>query len=135
MTPTLTQVRTALQNLATKKGRPDYELCTAKAVKRALENGTEHHLIAELPFFEIKQKEQDKPVVKEPIKRGYPTDVQALEVVIWLNNFNGLYRELAQKSGCDCAVLSNIKAKRRNVTLDMYNKIMKARKELEGVAA
>ena len=47
MTPTLTKVRTALQNLATKKGRPDYELCTVKAVKRALENGTEHHLIAE----------------------------------------------------------------------------------------
>ena len=81
MTPTLTQVRTALQNLAAKKGRPDYELCTAKAVKHALESGIEHHLIAELPFFEIKQKEQDKPVVKEPIKRGYPTDAQALEVV------------------------------------------------------
>ena len=48
MTPTLTQVRTALQNLTAKKGRPDYELCTAKAVKRALENGTEHHLIEEL---------------------------------------------------------------------------------------
>lgn len=135
MTPTLTEIRTALQNLAAKKGRPDYELCCAKQVKFALENGLEHHLIAELPFFEIKLKEQDKPVVKEPIKRGYPTDAQALEVVIWLNNFNGLYRELAQKIGCDCAVLSNIKAKRRNVTLDMYNKIMKARKKLEGVKA
>ena len=53
MTPTLTQIRTALQNLAVKKGRPDYELCTVKEVKRALESGTEHHLIAELPIFEI----------------------------------------------------------------------------------
>ena len=45
MTPTLTQIRTALCILAQRKGRPDYEICTAKAVKRALENGTEHHLI------------------------------------------------------------------------------------------
>jgi len=63
MTPTLTEVRTALQNLAAKKGRPDYELCTVKAVKRALENGLEHHLIAELPFFEVLPREEDKPSI------------------------------------------------------------------------
>lgn len=134
MTPTLTQIRAALQNLAAKKGRPDYGLCTAKEVKYAMDNGIEHHLIAELPFFEVKQKEQDKPVVKEPVKRGYATDVQALELVIWLNNFNGLYSELAQKIGCDCAFLSNLKAKRRNVTLNMYERIMRARNELEVAA-
>ena len=38
MTPTLTQIRAALQNLAAKKGRPDYELCTAKQVKYAMDN-------------------------------------------------------------------------------------------------
>lgn len=134
MTPTLTQVRTALQNLAAKKGRPDYELCIAKQVRFALENGLDHHLIQELPFFEIKQKEQNKPVVKEPVKRGYATDAQVLEVVIWLKNFNGLYSELAQKIGCDCAFLSNLKAKRRNVTLNMYERIMRARNELEVAA-
>lgn len=134
MTPTLTQIRAALQNLAAKKGRPDYELCTAKQVRFALENGLDHHLIAQLPFFEIKQKEQDKPLVKEPGKRGYATDAQVLEVVIWLKNFNGLYSELAQKIGCDCAFLSNLKAKRRNVTLNMYERIMRARNELEVAA-
>ena len=45
MTPTLTQIRTALCILAQRKGRPDYELCIAKQVKYALENGLEHHLI------------------------------------------------------------------------------------------
>ena len=134
MTTTLTQIRAALQNLAAKKGRPDYELCTAKEVKYAMDNGLEHHLIAELPFFEIKQKEQDKPLVKEPVKRGYATDAQVLEVVIWLNSFNGLYSELAQKIGCDCAFLSNVKAKRRSVTLNMYERIMRARNELEVAA-
>ena len=137
MTPTLTQVRTALQNLAAKKGRPDYELCTAKQVKFALENGLEHHLIAELPFFEVFLREEDKP--SKPMKpaepRGYPTDTQALEAVIWLKNFNGMYKDLAEMIGCDCGFLSNIKARRRNMTLAMYNKIMKARKELEGMAA
>ena len=133
MTPTLTQIRAALQNLAAKKGRPDYELCTAKQVKYAMDNGLEHHLIAELPFFEI-NREEDKPLVKEPVKRGYATDAQISEVVIWLNNFNGLYIELAQKIGCDCAFLSNLKAKRRNVTLNMYERIMRARNELEVAA-
>lgn len=60
MTPTLTQIRTALQNLAVKKGRPDYELCTIKEVKYAMDNGIEHHLIAELPFFEVLPREEDK---------------------------------------------------------------------------
>ena len=136
MTPTLTEIRTALQNLAVKKGRPDYELCTAKQVKFALENGLEHHLIAELPFFEIMQKEQEKPskLTKPTGQRGCITDAQALEIVLWLKNFNGLYKDLAKMICCDSSFLTNIKAGRRKVTLAMYNKIMKARKELEGMA-
>ena len=60
MTPTLTEVRIALSKLAKQKGRPDYELCLAKQVKFALENGLEHHLIAELPFFEVLPQEEDE---------------------------------------------------------------------------
>jgi antitoxin component HigA of HigAB toxin-antitoxin module len=138
MTPTLTEVRTALHNLAAKKGRPDYELCTAKAVKRALENGTEHHLIAELPFFEIKKPE----VKEEPLKptkpvepRCYPTEAQALEIVTWLRNFQGRYVDLAKMAGCQKGSIHHIKAGRNNCTLEMYKKLTKARKELEGVAA
>ncbi len=138
MTPTLTQIRAALQSLAAKKGRPDYELCTAKAVKRALESGTEHHLIAELPFFEIKKPE----VKEEPLKptkpvepRVFTTEEQALEIVIWLKNFNGLYKDLAKMVGCSSPMLIHIKTRRSKCTLAMYNKIMKARKKLEGVAA
>ena len=138
MTPTLTQVRTALQNLAAKKGRPDYELCTVKAVKRALESGTEHHLIAELPFFEIKKPE----VKEEPLKptkpvepRHYPTDAQALEIVTWLKNFQGRYVDLAKIAGCNKSSIHHIKAGRTNCTLEMYKKLTKARKKLEGVKA
>lgn len=134
MTPTLTQVRTALQNLAAKKGRPDYELCTAKAVKRALENGLEHHLIAELPFFEIKKPEVKEEPLRDVVPRSYPTDAQALEVIIWLKNFNGLYKDLAKMVGCTHSMLAHIKTRRYKCTLAMYNKIMKARKKLEGVA-
>ena len=138
MTPTLTEVRTALQNLAAKKGRPDYELCTVKAVKRALESGTEHHLIAELPFFEIKKPE----VKEEPLKptkpvepRHYPTDAQALEIVTWLKNFQGRYVDLAKIAGCNKGSIHHIKAGRTNCTLEMYKKLTKARKKLEGVKA
>ena len=136
MTPTLTEIRTALQNLAAKKGRPDYELCTAKQVKHALSNGLEHHLIAELPFFEVLPREEDKPTkpTKPTGQRGCATDAQALEVVTWLKNFDGLYKDLAKMICCDSSFLTNIKAGRRKVTLAMYNKIMKARKELEGMA-
>lgn len=63
MTPTLTQVRTALQNLAAKKGRPDYELCTAKQVKFALEHGLDHPLIEE-----VRGLIEFKPVVDEVVR-------------------------------------------------------------------
>jgi antitoxin component HigA of HigAB toxin-antitoxin module len=135
MTPTLTEVRTALQNLAAKKGRPDYELCTAKAVKRALENGTEHHLIAELPFFEIKKPEVKEEPLRDVVPRSYPTEEQALEIVTWLKNFQGRYVDLAKIAGCQKGSIHHIKAGRINCTLEMYKKLTKARKELEGVAA
>lgn len=133
MTPTLAEIRAALRILAQRKGRPDYELCTVKEVKHALSNGLEHHLIAELPFFEIK-REEDKSIEKNPVvTRVYPDEVQALELIIWLKRFNGLYKDLAQMIGCDCSILTNIKAGRRKVTLAMYNRLTKAREELESV--
>ena len=135
MTPTLTQIRSALQNLAAKKGRPDYELCTVKAVKRALENGTEHHLIAELPFFEIKKPEVKEEPLRDVVPRSYPTEEQALEIVTWLKNFQGRYVDLAKIAGCQKGSIHHIKAGRTNCTLEMYKKLTKARKELEGVAA
>ena len=138
MTPTLTQVRTALQNLAAKKGRPDYELCTAKAVKRAFENGLDHPLIAELPFFEIKKpevKEEPLKPIKPVVPRCYPTDAQALEIVTWLKNFQGRYVDLAKIAGCQKGSIHHIKAGRTNCTLEMYKKLTKARKKLEGVKA
>lgn len=136
MTPTLTEIRTALQNLAVKKGRPDYELCTVKQVKFALENGLEHHLIAELPFFEVLPREEDKPSkpTKPTGQRGYTTDAQALEVVIWLKNFSGLYKDLVKMVGCSSSILIQIKTRRSRCTFEMYNKIMKAREELEEMA-
>ena len=135
MTPTLTEVRAALQNLAAKKGRPDYELCTVKAVKRALENGTEHHLIAELPFFEIKKPEVKEEPLRDVVPRSYPTEAQALEIVTWLKNFQGRYVDLAKIAGCQKGSIHHIKAGRTNCTLEMYKKLTKARKELEGVKA
>jgi len=135
MTPTLTEVRAALRILAQRKGRPDYELCTAKAVKRALENGTEHHLIAELPFFEIKKPEVKEEPLRDVVPRSYPTEAQSLEIVTWLKNFNGLYKDLAKMVGCNSSMLIHLKTRRSRCTLDMYNRIMKARKKLEGVKA
>ena len=128
MTPTLTEVRTALHNIAAKKGRPDYELCTAKEVKRALEHGLDHPLIAELPFFEIKKPEVKEEPLRDVVPRSYPTEAQALEIVTWLKNFNGLYKDLAKMVGCSSPMLIHIKTRRSKCTLAMYNKIMKARK-------
>ena len=135
MTPTLTEVRTALQNLAVKKGRPDYELCTVKAVKRALDNGTEHHLIAELPFFEIKKPEVKEEPLRDVVPRRYPTEAQSLEIVTWLKRYEGKREHLAQLAECTPGNIGHIKAGRTNCTLEMYKKLTKARKELEGVAA
>ena len=149
MTPTLTEIRTALQKLAAKKGRPDYELCTAKAVKRALENGTEHHLIKDvLPliavpkvFVEVvavvKPKRPKHRVSKARVakKREYPTTAQIAELTTWLNVYQGSHAALARMADCSDSILSHIKRGKRNCTLDIFNKVSEARKKLDGVAA
>ena len=146
MTPTLTQIRTALQNLAAKKGRPDYELCTAKAVKRALENGTEHHLIKDVlaliaapvvvkEAVVVKPKRPKHRVSKARVskKREYPTTAQIAELTTWLNVYQGSHAALARMAGCSDSILSYIKRGKRNCTLDIFNKVSEARKQLEGV--
>ena len=148
MTPTLTQIRAALQNLAAKKGRPDYELCTVKAVKRALENGTEHHLIKDVLALTaapvvvkeavvVKPKRPKHRVSKARVakKREYPTTAQIAELTTWLNVYQGSHAALARMAGCSDSILSHIKRGKRNCTLDIFNKVSEARKQLEGVAA
>ena len=92
MTPTLTQIRTALCILAQRKGRPGYELCTAKQVRFALENGLDHHLIKDvLPLIAVPKVVEEVVVVKPKRpkhrvskamvakKREYPTTAQLKE--------------------------------------------------------
>lgn len=148
MTPTLTEVRTALQNLAAKKGRPDYELCIAKQVRFALENGLEHHLIEEvLPLIAAPRVFVEETVVVKPKrpkhrvskarlakKREYPTTAQIAELTTWLNTYKGSHAALARMSGCSHSILSHIKLGARNCTLDIFNKVSEARKQLDGVA-
>ena len=148
MTPTLTQIRTALCILAQRKGRPGYELCTAKAVKRALENGTEHHLIKDVLALTaapvvvkeavvVKPKRPKHRVSKARVakKREYPTTAQIAELTTWLNVYQGSYAALARMAGCSDSILSHIKLGKRNCTLDIFNKVSEARKKLDGVAA
>jgi len=145
MTPTLTGVRTALQNLAAKKGRPDYELCTAKQVKTAFECGIHHALIGELiPLIDFTKKEAEKPVKPKGLrgsqarlarKRYYPSSEQVVEVIEWLNQSGIKLSDIAAKADCRYSSLSVIRKGNKKFTLDLYNKIMKARKELEGVKA
>ena len=142
MTPTLTEIITALQNLAMKKGRPHYELCTAKEVRYALENGLEHHLIEELRgLIQERTIPQDITQVKKVsharlVKHHvYPTAEQAKDIVDWIRSYGGRLVDVAKIAGCAHSTLSQIRSgTRRSFTLDMYNKIMKAREELEGMA-
>ena len=133
MTPTLTQVRTALQNLAAKKGRPDYELCTAKAVKRALENGTEHHLIAELPFFEIKKPEVKKEPLK-PVKPKRPSNEAFKKLAGWIRRCKLSQAKLAINAGCSKSIISEIEnGKAKTCSIEMFNKINSVRMSLESI--
>jgi len=131
--PSLTQVRQALKLLAERKGRPDYELCTAKEVKFALEHGLEHPLIKELPFFELEPREEDKPL--NPYgTRQYPDPKERKEMEDWIKGYQGMLADLASKAGCSASNLSHIKNGRINCTMDMYTKLMKVRESM-GVAA
>ena len=141
MTPTLTQILTALQNLAMKKGRTHYELCTAKQVKFALENGLDHHLIEELRGL-IQERTipkditQDKKVSHARLtkRRVYPTREQEIEVISWLNNCGYSLPKISRVANCGGSTLSLIRRGKQKFTMDVYNKIVKARKELEGMA-
>ena len=152
MTPTLTQVRAALRILAQRKGRPDYELCIAKQVKFALENGLDHPLIGDvLPLIAapiaapvvVKEAVVVKPerpkhrVSKARVakKREYPTTAQIAELTTWLNVYQGSHAALARIAGCSDSILSHIKRGKRNCTLDIFNKVSEARKQLEGMVA
>ena len=149
MTPTLTEIRRALQELALKKARPDYELCCAKQVKYALDNGLEHHLIEDVLLLiavpkvvveeavVVKPKRPKHRVSKARVakKREYPTTAQIAELTTWLNVYEGSHAALARMAGCSDSILSHIKLGKRNCTLDIFNKVSEARKQLEGVAA
>lgn len=141
MTPTLTQVRTALQNLAAKKGRPDYELCTAKQVKFALEHGLDHPLIEE-----VRGLIEFKPVVDEVVRthrvsharlvkhRVYPTAEQAKDIVDWIRSYGGRLVDVARIAGCAHSTLSLIRSgTKHSFTLDLYNKMNTARMSLENI--
>ena len=140
--PTITQVKQALHKLAEQKNRPDYELCIAKQVKFALENGLDHHLIEELRgLIQERTIPQDITQVKKVsharlVKHCvYPTAEQAKDIVDWIRSYGGRLVDVARIAGCAHSTLSLIRSgTRHSFTLDMYNKIMKARKELEGMA-
>ena len=147
--PTITQVKQALHKLAEQKNRPSYELCTAKQVKYAMENGLEHHLIEEvLPLIAVPKVVVEEVVVVKPKrpkhrvskarvakKREYPTTAQIAELTTWLNIYEGSHAALARMAGCSDSILSHIKHGKRNCTLDIFNKVSEARKQLEGMAA
>ena len=147
--PTITQVKQALQKLAEQKNRPSYELCTAKQVKFALENGLDHPLIEDvLPLIAVPKVVVEEVVVVKPKrpkhrvskarvakKREYPTTAQIAELTTWLNVYQGSHAALARMAGCSDSILSHIKRGKRNCTLDIFNKVSEARKQLEGMAA
>ena len=146
--PTLTQIRTALCILAQRKGRPDYELCTAKQVRFALENGLDYPLLNDLmPHIKVLKAAEEAVVIKPKPrkhrvskarlakKRKYPTTAQIAELTTWLNVYQGSHAALARMAGCSDSILSHIKLGTRNCTLDIFNKVSEARKQLEGMAA
>ncbi|WP_312056880.1 helix-turn-helix domain-containing protein [Acinetobacter courvalinii] len=127
--PSLTQVRQALKLLAERKGRPDYELCTAKEVKCALKHGLEHHLIPELPFIELEPREEDKALNLYGTRK-YPDPKERKEMEDWIKGYPGMLAELASKAGCSASNLSHIKNGRINCTMDMYIKLKKVRESM-----
>lgn len=151
-TPTLTQVRQALKLLAEQKGRPDYELCTAKEIKCALEHEINHPLAQEvLPLVKFRKKEEDnqvEQVAKKPKPKVHRVSKVRLakkkifldpklkqELVDWLSVYQGSIAELSRMAKCSHSLLSHIKSGKRNCTFEIFNKVKAAREELEGVAA
>lgn len=146
---TITQVKQALHKLAEQKNRPSYEVCTAKEVKMAFDLSLDHPLIEEvLPLIAVPKVVVEEVVVVKPKrpkhrvskarlakKRQYPTTAQLKELVEWLNSYDGSHAALSRLAGCSHSILSHVKLGTRNCTLDIFNKVSEARKQLEGMAA
>lgn len=127
--PTTRQIQEALRILAQRKGRPDYEMCTVKAIRIAMIHGLEHPLLEELPFFEVMPREEDKPL--NPYgTRKYPDPKERKEMEDWIKNYSGMLVNLANMAGCSASNLSHIKNGRINCTMDMYTKLMKVRESM-----
>ncbi|HIQ35494.1 MAG TPA: XRE family transcriptional regulator [Acinetobacter venetianus] len=139
--PTFTQIRQALKLLAEQKSRPDYEIFTIKEVKVALENGLNHPLIEDIRPLIAVEPEVDKVVRPKKISqkrevkhRVYAADEEMKEIVEWLKNYKGRIVDIARLAGCSHSTLFHIKSGRRSFTIEIFNKLEKARKELEVAA-
>lgn len=135
--PTITQVKQALHKLAEQKNRPSYEVCTAKEVKYALENGLEHPLIEELRPLIVDRVIPTEIIYDKKVsharltkRRVYPTRAQEIGVISWLNNCGYSLSKISRVADCGGSTLSQVRRGKQKFTMDVYNKIIYAQKEL-----
>lgn len=123
---TFTEVRYALQCLAHKKGRPDYEMYVAKQVKHAIDNNLDHPLLNELLIGERKPIELPKP--KKPT-----TGDEFVEIRRWLLSIKMPVREIAFRSGCSITTISSIRTGATvKISPPIKEKLDRFRSELSG---
>lgn len=92
-------------------------------------------VVEEVVVVKPKRPKHRVSKARVPKKREYPTTAQNRELTTWLNAYEGSHAALARMAGCSDSILSHIKLGKRNCTLDIFNKVSEARKQLEGVAA
>ncbi len=125
----LSEIRDQLAVVAQRNGRPPYDLYVLKAVRFAVENGTDHPLKEHLKIAkkdEVKAKEPQKPSNKVGPKVPHVGEEQVDELCAWIYAESGRQMLLAEKAGTSTSILWRI-SKSRTCTKKMFDRLSKAK--------
>ncbi|WP_262470791.1 hypothetical protein [Acinetobacter sp. WU_MDCI_Abxc22] len=129
----LSEIRDQLAIVAQRNGRPPYDLCVLKAVRFAVENGTEHPLKEHL--IKVKQAKKQLEIIRNPSNKSGPKMAQATQEEIeemceWISDENGRQVMLAEEADTTPSVLWRMK-RTSSCTKVLYNRLVKARAAIE----
>jgi len=129
---TLSEIRDQLAVVAERNGRPPYDVCVLKAVRFAVESGTEHplkeHLNIKQPVV-IAKVEKKSPVPKAGPKVPQASKEEIKELCDWVSAKVGRQNQLAVMAGTSHSIIWRVR-KSRACTKRLYEQLLRAKNEI-----
>lgn len=130
---TLTEIRNNLNNLATLKNRPPYDICVAKAVRDSFVNRTENPLKTEIirllkvqMEMELLNDELFELEVDPSLKHTFVSKDCFDNLVDWISQVHGRQQQLGKVANVSPSLISYARNTRR-CTMSLYKRLMKGK--------